>query len=169
MRADGAGKSCIPSGGGREARGGTKPATPLPPLVLLAFRRVGVRTPLPPLLSRKALAQWLRVHCRANPRIRRRSRAMAGKQGVATRKTACHPHVSLTIGPFMPPIPGASAFQRGGGAESCGLPLPTPSRPAREFPINKGWHASCLRRATPCLPATPSAMLCLIDGPVYAS
>ena len=106
MRANAAGKSCTSQGGGREARGGTKPATPVPPLVLLALRCA--RTQRSDSLLRCSVTVALRVHARfrANPRICGISRALACKRGVATCMNACHPHILLAIGRCLPPNPG---------------------------------------------------------------
>ncbi len=158
------------SRGGREARGGTKPGTPVPPLVLLTFWLSHWPRPSIALRCSNSGLDGIRLQRVAKPRICRGFACIRLQSGGGNRQKSVPPPVF--IGNLQPDAP----LQRPRRRRACTLRVDQPNLKCakrggkRRNPNKKrGWHAVRLRRATPCLPATLKAMLCLISARNYAS
>jgi len=112
----------------------------------------------------------IRLQTAANPRIYRGFACIRLQSGGGNRQKSVPPPVF--IGNLQPDAPlqlrrwhRARSLQVDQPNLTCAKDVGKRQNPNK----HRGWHAVRLRRATPCLPATLSAMLSLISGLNYAS
>jgi len=117
------------------------------------------------LLRRSNLATlYARAYFCANRCIRGLSRALACKQGVATRMNACHPHILLTIVPLLSGFDRDSGDQRCLRAEIMTGAAPTADGPAHNSPIKPGVARGVSPACHPVPPCHPPRHALLDKG-----
>ena len=158
------------SRGGREARGGTNPGTPLPPLVLLTFWLSHWQRPSIALRCSNSALGGIRLQTVAKPRIYKGFACIRLQSGGGNRQKSVPPPVFIGNLQADVQLPLHRRHQvRSLQVDQPNLKCAKRMGGRRNPNKYRGWHAVRLRRATPCLPATLKAMLCLISGRNYAS